>query len=130
MTNAAMIWTLLCIAADVHVRETTHIAGKDNEVCDQLSRRGLNPMWTVKQHAESLGVGDGRVIDAQEDVTIMTILRLCSPDVVIESDTQFTRFWREGRNAVDELIQRTLPPNNFLPQTDGIPLPVLIGQKC
>ena len=66
-TNAAMMWTLLCIAADVNRRETTHIAGKDNEICDELSRRGLNPELTVKQQAEKLGVGGGRVIDAQEE---------------------------------------------------------------
>ena len=121
VTNAAMIWTLLCVAADVNIRETTHIAGKDNEICDQLSRRGLNPKLTIKQHAEKLGVGGGRVIDAQEDATIMALLKLCSPDIVIESDIQFTKFWREGRDAVDALIARTTCPTHFLPQTDGIP---------
>ena len=59
VTNAAMIWTLLCVAADVSMRETTPIAGKDNEICDQLSRRGSNPKWTAKEHAEKLGVGVG-----------------------------------------------------------------------
>ena len=128
VTNAAMVWTLLCIAADVNIIETTHIPGKENEICDQLSRRGLNPKRTVKQHAEELDVGGGRVIDAQEDTTIMTLLRLCSPDIVIESDTQFTRFWREGRDAVDDLIERTSYPNShFLPQTKRDP--ILSGQK-
>ena len=59
VTNAAMIWTLLCVAADVSMRETTPIAGKDNEICDQLSRRSSNPKWTAKEHAEKLGVGVG-----------------------------------------------------------------------
>lgn len=52
----------------------------------------MNPEWTVKQHAKKLGVGSGRVIDAQEDANIMAILKLCSPDVVIKSDTEFKRF--------------------------------------
>ena len=97
VTNAAMIWTLLCVAADVNIRETTNIAGKDNVICNQLSRRGLNPKLTIKQHSAKLGVGGGRVIDAQEDATKMALLRLCSPDVVIESDIQFTRFWGRKR---------------------------------
>jgi hypothetical protein len=31
VTNAAMVWTLLCVAADVHVRDTTHIPGEEND---------------------------------------------------------------------------------------------------
>ena len=50
-TNAAMIWTLLCVAADVHVTHTTHIPGADNESCDQLSRRGPNTRTTLTEHA-------------------------------------------------------------------------------
>jgi hypothetical protein len=39
VTNASMIWTLLCIAADVDVKEVAHIAGEDSKQCDRLSRR-------------------------------------------------------------------------------------------
>jgi hypothetical protein len=31
VTNAAMVWTLLCVAADVHVRDATHIPGEEND---------------------------------------------------------------------------------------------------
>ena len=51
----------------------------------------------------------------------MALLRLCSPDVVIESDIQFTRFWREGRDAVDALIAKITCPTHFLAQIDEIP---------
>jgi hypothetical protein len=40
VTNAAMLRTLLCIAADINVKEVTHISGEDNDKCDHLSRRG------------------------------------------------------------------------------------------
>jgi hypothetical protein len=40
VTNAAMVWTLLCIAADINVKEVTHISGEENDKCDRLSRRG------------------------------------------------------------------------------------------
>jgi hypothetical protein len=49
VTNASMVFTLLCIAADVNVKEITHIAGEDNERCDRLSRRGLNPTMSVSE---------------------------------------------------------------------------------
>ena len=50
-TNAAMVWTLLCVAADVHVTNITHIPGAENDNCDQLSRRGPAPTTTIVQHA-------------------------------------------------------------------------------
>ena len=31
--NAAMVWTLLCVAANIDVREVTHIPGDENEKC-------------------------------------------------------------------------------------------------
>ena len=52
MTNAAMVWTILCTTADVDIREIIHIAGTDNWRCDQLSRRGTNPTKTIEKHAE------------------------------------------------------------------------------
>jgi hypothetical protein len=56
ITNASMIWTLLCIAADVHVKEVTHIAGKDNTYCDRLSRREGATTASVADEAVEIGV--------------------------------------------------------------------------
>jgi hypothetical protein len=55
-TYAAMIWTLLCVAADVHIRETTHIPGEKKDRCDQQSRRGPNPTQSVDAHATNMGL--------------------------------------------------------------------------
>jgi hypothetical protein len=63
VTNAAMIWTLLCVAADVHIGETTHLPGEQNDNCDQLSRRGLHPTTTVAEHAHAIGIGEAKVIE-------------------------------------------------------------------
>jgi hypothetical protein len=60
VTNASMIWTLLCIAADDNVKEVTHIPGEDNKQYDRLSRRwdvGKNPNMTVSEEAEDMGLG-------------------------------------------------------------------------
>lgn len=54
VTNAAMIWTLLCVAADIDIREITHIPGELNDKCDQLSRRGADNKTSVLEHAAIL----------------------------------------------------------------------------
>jgi hypothetical protein len=63
VTNAAMVWTLLCVAADVDVKEVTHIAGKGNEQCNLLSRRwdaGKTPTTSVSEEAENMGLKGAR----------------------------------------------------------------------
>jgi hypothetical protein len=110
VTNAAMIWTLLCVAADVDVRETTHIPGEQNDNCDQLSRRGLNPTTTVLQHASNLGITGARYIDISGDTEIMDLLALCSPELSISSDREFTEFWTAARTIIDRLLSRKTSP--------------------
>jgi hypothetical protein len=110
VTNAAMIWTLLCVAADVDVRETTHIPGKQNENCDQLSRRGLHPTTTVLQHAAKLGITGARVVDIPGDGEIMDLLALCSPELSISADREFSEFWTAARTIIDRLLQRYPSP--------------------
>jgi hypothetical protein len=48
VTNAAMVWILLCVAAEIHVKEILYIPGDGNVNCDRLSRRGSEPTLTVK----------------------------------------------------------------------------------
>jgi hypothetical protein len=56
VTKAAMIWTLLCIAADINVREITHIPGEENEQCDRLSRRVPGTKLSVSEEAAEMGM--------------------------------------------------------------------------
>jgi high-affinity K+ transport system ATPase subunit B len=110
VTNAAMIWTLLCVAADVDIREITHIPGEQNDNCDQLSRRGLHPTTTVMQHAQMLGITKARVIDIPGDSEIMDLIALCNPTVSISTDQQFTEFWTAARTIIDRLLDRDPAP--------------------
>jgi hypothetical protein len=63
ITNAAMIWTLLCIAADVNVKEVTHIAGTANLNCDRLFRRKFDAVLSVADEASEMGVTGGAVVE-------------------------------------------------------------------
>ena len=79
VTQAAMLWSLLCVATDVNVSEVTHIAGEDNEKCDRLSRRGNAPKASVEQEARDMGLTAVNVISFETDGTVMEVLRLCDP---------------------------------------------------
>jgi hypothetical protein len=73
VTNASMIWTLLCIAADVDVKEVTHIAVEDNKQCDRLSRRwdiGKVPTMTVSEEAEDMGLRGANVVEMDADSSV------------------------------------------------------------
>ena len=115
VTNAAMIWTLLCIATDINVKEVTHIPGEENEKCDRLSRRGSNANLTVAEEAIEMGILNARVIEINGDSTIMSIIEMCDPRIKLESDQQFIEFWTRARLVIERFIAihapRTLSGN-------------------
>jgi hypothetical protein len=101
-----MIWTLLCIAADVHVNEVTHIAGKDNANCDRLSRREGATTVSVADEAVEMGVVGGAVLEVNRDEIVMAILRLCNPRTELGSELDFIDFWIRARSAIDSFLDK------------------------
>ena len=121
VTNASMVWTLLCVATNIDVREVTHIPGADNDKCDRLSRRGATPEKTVLEEAEEMGIMGAVVIEVNEAQEIMDILRLCDPRRKLTSDSDFVEFWTEVRDAVSTFVNRHplhSPPTSTL--SEGI----------
>jgi hypothetical protein len=106
VTNAAMVWTLLCVAADVHVRDITHIPGEENDGCDQLLRRGPNPTQSVSLHATTMGLPGAHDLELEADVNVMTLLRQCDPAIPIDTDDNFTAFWTQALYHIDALPSR------------------------
>lgn len=107
VTNASMIWTLLCIAADVEVKEVTHIAGEDNQKCDRLSRRwdvGKIPSISVSEEAEEMGLGRVGVVEMDLDPRVRRIIELCDPRTELNSELQFISFWMRARDAIDDFM--------------------------
>jgi hypothetical protein len=109
VTKAAMVWSLLCIAADINVREITHIPGEDNEKCDRLSRRGLNPAMPIEEEAADMGITGVRVLEMNGDRAIMNIIELCDPRTVLESGQQFIEFWTRARFVIENYIYIHVP---------------------
>jgi hypothetical protein len=104
VTNAAMVWTLLCIATDINVKEVTHIAGADNEKCDRLSRRGASPKTSISEDATDMGMPGARVLEMNGDETIMGIIELCDPRIKLDSEPQFIEFWTRARIAIEKFV--------------------------
>jgi hypothetical protein len=109
ITNASMVWTLLCIAADVNVKEVTHIAGKENANCDRLSRREGATTESVADEAAEMGVIGGAVLEVNGDESVMAILRLCDPRTELGSEVEFIDFWIRARGAIDASSASTRP---------------------
>ena len=78
VTKAAMIFSLLCIAADVDVKEVKHIAGTENKNCDRLSRRGRAPAMSILEEAEMMGIRGVSVVEIDGDEDIIDLLKLCT----------------------------------------------------
>lgn len=104
VTNVAMVWTLLCIAADVEVKEVTHIPGEENEQCDRLSRRwdvGKTPTMSVLEEAEEMGMRGVEVVEMDRDPCVRGIVELCDPRTELSSESQFIEFWMRARSAIE-----------------------------
>ena len=103
--NAAIVWTLLCIAADVQIDDTAHIAGKVNVTCDALSRRTpCSPRLSHKEVTD-LGLANVNILDLEREPAVMTMIRCCDPTRVLETDAQFGAFWAEARASVDGILK-------------------------
>ena len=119
VSNASMVWTLLCVATDVDVNEVTHIAGKDNLNCDRLSRREQDePSISVEQMAEEMGIGGTRVLEMGSHEEVMNILRMCDPKIVLVTESDFIDFWKRTRNAISDFL--TLYPTSPIPPYDDV----------
>lgn len=106
VTKAAMVFSLLCIAAGVDVKEVTHIAGTDNKRCDQLSRRGRTPATSILDEAEAMGVRGVDVVEIDGDKDIVNLLNLCDPRSELHSEGEFIGFWSSARSAIDSFLLR------------------------
>jgi hypothetical protein len=53
-----MVWTLLCVATEIDIREVIHIPRDDNVRCDRLLRRGTKGVdVSIEQEVTEMGFG-------------------------------------------------------------------------
>jgi hypothetical protein len=111
VTNASMVWTLLCVAADIHVQEVTHIAGVDNDNCDRLSRRGAHSTTTVVEEAAIMGLGKVETVEVNGNTSMMRVLGMCDPRRRMSTEEEFVTFWSETREALADFLDIHIIPN-------------------
>lgn len=102
VTNASMVFTLLCIRADLDVKVATHIAGTDNGRCDDLSRLSESGQ-TIEQTLGNWGLGGAVVVDLQGCRSVDRLLACCNPDTMFSSELEFIRYWDEIKDALGGL---------------------------
>lgn len=105
VTNASMVWTLLCVAAGINVQTVTHIAGVDNKNCDRLSRLGTHSTASVSTEAAGMGLRGVRIVNMNEDESVMRLLRLCDPRRTMGTEEEFVLFWSEVRAAIAGFLE-------------------------
>ena len=106
VTKAAMVFSLLCIAAGVDIKEVTHIPGTENKNCDRLSRRGRAPTMSIIEEAEAMGVRGVDLVEIDGDDDILSILKLCDPRSELHSEEEFIAFWSAVRHSIDSFLRR------------------------
>ena len=120
-----MIWTLLCVTADVHVSHITHIAGTDNDSCDQLSRRSPTTSTTLTQHAYNLGLGQTPDLGLSADPDVISLVTLCNPSIPIDTDSEFMSFWKAARSSIDSLVSKSREAVPYtIPSISTLPLSI------
>ena len=104
--EAAMVASLLCIAAGVDVKEVTHIPGTEKNKCDRLSRRGCAPPLSITEEAKTMGMRGVDVVEIDSDEDIIAILKLCNPRCKLKSEQEFIGIWSTARNAIYSFLVR------------------------
>lgn len=118
VTNASMVWTLLCVAADINVESVTHIAGVDNDNCDRLSRMGAHSTMSVREEAMSMGFQGLEVVELNESESVMRVLQLCDPRRIMGTEEEFVGFWTEVRAAIADFLHTHTPQHHTPPDQE------------
>ena len=119
VTNAAMVWTLLCVSTDVDVREVEQIAGEGNENCGRLSRRGTRPRQSLEEEVADMAIGEPEIIEIIDIPGVKTMLELCDPRREFKSESEFFQFCRKAREATELFLSgyRIHPTTTTTPTT-------------
>ena len=100
VSNAAIVFSLLCIRFGLNVQDTTHISGDQNWRCDTLSRLAQEKL-TISEAFEKIERTQTRVIDMNGSEFTSVLLRSCNPKMMLEKDEEFLFFWNEIQRALN-----------------------------
>lgn len=94
--RAVMVYMAICLRYGINVETIEHVEGVNNTICDAMSRG---------QSAESVGFHSHQVVQFDEDIVLLKIIKLCEPatEKCDDDDNQFMEFWGDTQKAVEAL---------------------------
>jgi hypothetical protein len=110
--NAAMVFTLICIAFGFNVRNAIHKPGEQNWRADTLSRLEEKGM-SMEEGMKSIGLEGVPIVRLEENSNAMTLLRCCNPLRAVGNEEEFNDFWDEIRGALVGLGADEQGPNEI-----------------
>ena len=99
VTNAAMVYTVLCVMYSFDVKEATHVPGTDNKRCDKLSRLGETG-GSVEETMREFGLQWAASIDISQHEHVQKLISACDPAQTHESESNFIEYWGRMRDAL------------------------------
>ena len=101
VSNAAMVYTLVCVSYGIEAKFATHISGEANFRCDQLSRvsesgRTADPLSELV----GLGLGGAQNLKLDQDSRVLQLIESCRPCEPFENEIDFITFWHRIVEAI------------------------------
>ena len=103
VSNASMVFTMLCIMQRFVVKESVHISGTDNHKCNAVYRlhESANSIGDVMRR---IGLGCSREVDLQSCQHVQHLLASCNLSISFKSESDFVDYWGGIRNALEGLV--------------------------
>lgn len=102
VSNAAIVFSLLCIRFGLNVQETKHISGEQNWRCDALSRLSQGES-TLIETLRTIERSNTRVVDLDDDAGTSVLLQCCDPRLSLDEEEEFISFWTRVQNSLNEV---------------------------
>ena len=99
VSNAAMVFTLVCVSYGIEAKIATHISGEENFRCDQLSRVSESKR-TVDEVLVGLGLKGVQDLKLDEDSRVLQLIESCRPCEAFENEVDFITFWHKIVEAI------------------------------
>ena len=99
VTNAAMVYTFVCVSYGIEAKVATHISGEENFRCDQLSRISESGR-TVEGVLLGLGLEGVRNLKLEGDSRVLQLIECCRPSEPFKNEVDYISFWHKIVEAI------------------------------
>jgi hypothetical protein len=105
--GAALMYISLGVEFEFWVEDTEFVKGKENEVCDKLSRRSETDEGTGAMSAANwvctLGINPKFLWEVEKSPFGAEMIELCNPLLQLDDDNTFNTFTRRMKGLIDAI---------------------------